>query len=145
MAYIDTQKSLITQLYTYLTADAALKSAMGGTVRCYFTWAKADAELPYLVHRLDVRSTDFWPIREATYTLDIWSASDSADEITAIRKAVIEELDHLTFSTTEADTCRIRLLSDGFIPEPEEGIFHISMLFNIRFYRKGEVAAIINR
>jgi len=143
---IDTQKSLITQLYSYLTVDTALKAAMGGTVRCYLVWAKTDAVLPYLVHRLDIRAIDgFWPVRTGTYTLDIWSASDSADEITAIRKAIIEELDKLEFSTTEADTCRINLFSDGFVPEPEEGIWHIAMLFDIRFYRKGEVAAIIAR
>lgn len=145
MAYIDTQKSLITQLYTYLTGDAALKAAMGGTVRCYLVWAITDAVLPYLVHRLDIRESDVWPIRQATYTLDIWSASDNADEITAIRKAIVEELDELIFDTTENDHCKITLFSDGFIPELEEGIWHISMLFNIRFYRKGEVAAIIAR
>jgi hypothetical protein len=118
---------------------------MGGTVRCYFTWAKADAELPYLVHRLDIRKSDFWPRPIGTYILDIWSASDNADEITAIRKAVIEKLDQLKFSTTEADTCKIEWSSDGFVPEPEEGIWHISSLFNLRFYRKGEVSAIISR
>jgi hypothetical protein len=114
-------------------------------VRCYLAWGKTDAELPYLVHRLEIRETDFWPIREATYTIDAWSASNTADEITAIRKAVIEELDHKTFDTTEADRCRVNLFSDGFVPEPEEGIWHINMVFNIRLYRKGEVAAIIGR
>lgn len=142
---VDTQRSLITQLYTYLTTDTALKTAMGGTVRCYLTWAKTDVVLPYLVHRIDMSAGIPFPERNATYYLDIWSASDDANEVTAIRKAIIELLDEVEFNTTEVKNCKLRLQTDGFIPEPEEGIYHYALQFNLSLWRQSETLIIINR
>jgi len=142
---VDIQRSLITQLYTYLTGDTAAKAAMGGTVRCYLTWAKTDAVLPYLVHRIDMGMGEPFPRRNATYYLDIWSASDSANEVTTIRKAIVELLDELSFNTTEAKNCKLELQTDGFIPEPEEGIYHYAMQFSLRLWRQSETTIIIGR
>jgi hypothetical protein len=145
----DTQESLITYLYNRLTSEVTLKTAMGGTVRCYMVWAKTDAAMPYLVHRLDMRpeGNGIWPERLATYTLDIWSYSAIATEIIAIRKRIVELLDQLLFNTTSNDVtnCYIELLSDGFIPSGEPEIFHYSMVFNIHLWRQAETVYIIGR
>lgn len=150
---VDTQKSLLTKLWTILTEDTDLKEAMGGTIRCYLTWAKPDAPFPYLVNRIDISAAhtayaaraEFFPMREATYYLDIWSNSPDADEILAIRKRIIELLDELDFTTEEVTAARLWLQTDGFIVEPSEGIYHYALQFNLRYYRVSETAAIISR
>lgn len=147
---IDTQKSIMTYLWGVLTGDTtgatSLQALMGGAVRLYLTWAVPDADFPYLVHRLDISAdSDAFPIRQATYYLDIWSYSTKADEILSIRKRIIELLDELGFTTAEVGGARLWLQTDGFIPETEQDIYHYAMQFNLRYYRKSETAAIISR
>ena len=145
MVTIDTQKAILTYIYNLLTTDATLKSAMGGTVRLYPTWAKPDAEFPYLVHRLDIASVDFFPMRMAAYYLDIWSDSPSAEEILTIRTQIITLLDELEPSIDEVSAARLWLQTDGFVPESEQDIWHYVTLWNLRYYRKSEVSAILAR
>jgi len=143
---VDTQQSLIAKIYDTLTADTTLKAVCGGTVRLYPVWAPPDAAFPYLVQRADIRAIDdFFPMRRGTLIIDLWSSSPSASEILSIRKRIIEILDELDFSVTEISHCRISLETDGFIPESDEDIWHYSLQFGLRFYRKTEVAAIIGR
>lgn len=138
----DTQKSLTTAIWTRLTTDTDLQTAMGGTVRCYLTWAKEDADFPYLVHRMDVVADTLYVMRRAAYYLDIWSDSPNAEEVLAIRELIIGLLDEYEFSTTEATRARFELQTDGFIPEPEQGIWHYAMMFNLRYFRDAEIATI---
>lgn len=144
---LDTQTSLLTYLWNLLTGveDTGLKAVMGDPVRCYLTWAEPDAEFPYLVHRIDIAPAEPFPMRQATYYLDIWSDSPNADEILAIRKRIIELLDELEPATDEIAGGRLWLQTEGFIPETEAGIFHYAMQFNLRYFRSAEVAAIISR
>jgi len=140
---MDTQKSLITYIYDKLTLDSELKTLMGVPVRLYLTWAISDAEFPYLVHRLDIRKEPgTWVIQKASYYLDIWSDSPNADEILLIRKRLIELLDELIFSTNEVARVHIEFMSDGFIPEPEQGIWHYATLWDWIFRRDAEAASI---
>jgi hypothetical protein len=142
---VDIQKSILSSLYTTLTADTTLKAAMGGTVRLYPVWAEVDAEFPYLVNKLDLRGTEFFPNQTGTYLVDIWSDSTNAEETLAIRKRIVELLDELQFDTTEAVNGKIWKQTDGFIPETTPGIWHYTIQFNIRFYRKSETGVIIGR
>ena len=142
---VDIQESLLTQLYTTLTGDSTLQTAMGGSVSLYPVWAKPDAAFPYLVHRSDLRASSPFPARLGTYLLDIWSDSPSAEEVLDIRKRVVELLDKLTFNTTEVKNVEIQLQTDGFIPETEQDIFHYSMQFNLSLWRQSETVVIINR
>jgi len=145
MATVDTQKSLLTYLFNLLTTDVTLKAAMGGTVRLYPTWAEPDAVFPYLVHRIDIAAAEPFMMRQATYYLDIWSDSPNADAILAIRKRLIELLDELEPSTTDIAGGRLWLQTDGFVPESEGGIWHYATMWNLRYYRKTEVAGILSR
>lgn len=140
---LDSQESLLTYIYDKLTTDDSLKAAMGGTVRLELTWAKPDTEFPYLVHRIDIGVDPFWPGRRAVYYLDIWSDSPSAfNEITPIRKIIIELLDELEFSTDEIDRADFYLQFDAFIPEIEQGIWHYALMFNLNYFRYAEITAI---
>jgi len=140
---MDTQKSLATAIYNLLTGDPTLKTTMSDPVRLYLTWAPPDCEFPYLVHRLDIRKEPgTYVIQKASYYLDIWSDSPNADEALAIRKRLIELLDDLIFSTPEAARVHIEIVSDGFIPEPEQGIWHYATLWDLIFRRDSEAAAI---
>ena len=147
MTVKDSQKSILDYIYTLLTSDATLKAAMGGTVRLFHTVATPDAEFPYLVNRLDIRSTGFFPNQISTYYLDIWSDNpDSNAEVLPIRKRILELIDELQFDTTECVNGKIwKDNADGFIPEPEPNIWHYAMQFNLRFYRKSETSVIISR
>ena len=140
---MDTQKSLTTYIYNKLTLDSELKSLMGGVVRLALTWAPADCEFPYLVHRIDIRKEPgTYVIQKASYYLDIWSDSPNADETLAIRKRLIELLDDLIFSTDEVARVHIEIMSDGFIPEPEQGIWHYATLWDLIFRSDSEAASI---
>ncbi len=141
----DTQESLLTALYTRLTADATLQTAMGGSVSLYPVWAKPDATFPYLVQRIELRAGDTWPERFGVYLLDIWSNSPIATEIIAIRKRIIELLDEYQFNTTDVKNCKLVLETDGFVPENEVDIFHYTTQFSIRLWRQSETVYIINR
>lgn len=142
---VDTQESLLTYIYGILTADSTLKTAMGGTVRLYPVWAVPDAVFPYLVHRLEMRASEPFPVRFGTYLLDIWSNSSIATEIVAIRKRIIELLDELQFNTTEVKNVKIQLQTDGFIPEIEPDIWHYAIQFSLSLWRQSETLIIINR
>ncbi len=141
----DTQESLLTALYTRLTTDATLQTAMGGSVALYPVWAKPDAAFPYLVHRIDMRAGGIWPERIGTYLLDIWSNSPIATEIIAIRKRIIELLDEYQFNTTDVKNCKLSLQADAFIPETEPDIFHYAFQFNLALWRQSETIYIISR
>lgn len=141
---LDTQESLLDALYTRLTADATLKTAMGGSVALYPVWAKSDATFPYLVHRIEMRTGSPWPERLGTYLLDIWSNSPIATEIVAIRKRIIGLLDEYQFNTTDVKNIKLELQADSFVPETEPDIWHYAFLFNLRLWRQAEAVVILS-
>lgn len=142
---MDTMAALLTHIHGILTGSAALKSAMSDPVRLYLTWAPPDTEFPYLVYRIDLSAQEFFPMRQGTLYLDIWSDSPNAEEITAIRKLIVGLLDELYPSTAEITGGRLWLQTEGFVPESEQGIFHFATQWNLRYYRKAEMASIISR
>ena len=143
---VDTQKSMLTYLWTRLTSDTSLQATMGGTVRCYLTWAKPDAEFPYLVHRIEfMREPGTHVIQRASYYLDAWSDSPDADEILAIRERLIQLLDELVFSTTEIGMTHIEIVSARDLPESEQDIWHQATLWEIVLRRDAEAVSIEGR
>jgi hypothetical protein len=148
---MDIQTSLLTYLNGILTNDATLKAAMGGAVRLYHLWGTEDAEMPYIVHRIDLRANEGeWVTRQGTYILDIWSSSDSGATALAIRDRVITLLDELNFNLTDgathiADGCRLWLQTEGFIPESADDIWHYATQWNLRFVRTVEIVNIVSR
>lgn len=144
---MDIQKSLLTYIYNLLTTDPDLKTAMGGTVHLYLTWAKPNAPFPYLVNRIDMGiEADWSPVARCTYYLDIWSHSgDANDEIFPIRKRIIELLDGLIFSTAETTDCHLWIQTDAFIPESESGIWHYACMFNLKWLKDAQIGALLKR
>lgn len=143
---VDTRQSLLTYIWNLLTADSSLTTIMGGTVRCYRTWAPPDAVFPYLVHRLDIRKEPgTHVIQRATHYLDIWSDSSNTEEIDNIRKRLIELLDELIFSTSEVARVHIEFFSGGDIPETEQGIWHFATMWEWIFRRDAEATSIEER
>lgn len=144
---MDLHKRLLTQLYATLTADSTLQSAMGGTVRLYLAGASPDAIFPYLVHRLDlINVTDYSPERRGTYLIDIWSDSPNADEILAIRGQLVSLVDELYYSSvSEHDGAWFWIQSDMFVPEPEPGIWHYNLSFNMKYLREADVSSLLRR
>ena len=142
----DLDKSLTSYLWPLFTDSTALKAAMGGTVRCYLAWAIPDATFPYLVHRLDIRKhPGTHVIQKAAYYLDIWSDSPNAEEILAIRVLIVGLLDELVFSTDDVKQCHIEFMTSGFVPEPEQGIWHYAIMWDVVFRRDTEAGLINSR
>ena len=142
---IDTEKSIIDYIFNRLTTDTSLKTIMGGDVRLYREWAEPDAAFPYLVHRLENIADDFYPICAAQYYLDIWSDSTNANETSSIRKRIIELLDEIEFSTTEADRAVFCLKRNGMEPIPAQDIWHYAFEFNLDYFRNSEIDSIESR
>ena len=142
---LDTNLSLLTYIYDRLTTDATLKSACGGTVRLYPVQASPDTEFPFMVHRFDGGQLEPFPMRETTYYLDIFSNTDNVTEVLSIRQRIMTLIDQYSFSTTEVQSARMWLQTDGFVGDIEDGIWHYTLQFNMRFYRKSEIAAILAR
>ena len=143
---VDTQMSLLTYLWNLITTDPDIRIAMGRKIYLlHHTWAKPNATFPYMVHRIDIAPAEPFPMRQATYYLDIWSDSDDTDEILAIRALIIALLDELEPATDEIAGGRLWLQTEGFIPETEQGIFHYATQWNLRYYRVAETASIIGR
>ncbi len=140
---VDVRRSLISYLWSRLTTDSSLQSLMGGTVRCYLGQAEKDAAFPYLVHRLDIRNEPgAHPVQRGTYFLNIWSDNPQAVEITSIRERVVQLLDELVFNTDDVKQVHIEFFSDADLPEPEWGIWHYAMIWELIFVRKSEAASI---
>lgn len=131
---VDIQESLLVSIYNTLTGDGDLETAMGGTVRLYLAWAKPNAAFPYLVHRIDMGTGNDWdPVMPCTYYLDIWSDSPKYEEVLDIRMNIMGLLDNLESSTNETTDFFLWRQTDGFIPEPEQGIWHYACQFNLKW------------
>jgi len=143
----DIQKSLLAYIDNLLMTDSnGLQEAMGGAVRLYPVWAKPDAVFPYLVHRIDMGILGDWsPEAVCTYYLDIWSDSPNAEEILAIRKLIMGMLDGLIFSTDETTDCHLWIQTDGFVPEVEQGIWHYTCQFNLKWLKDAQIGTLLMR
>lgn len=139
---VDTFNVLLDAIYTVLTDNSALEAAMGGTVRLSPDMAPPDTKMPYLVHRIEPRSDPFYPMGRGTYYLDIFSESPNSAELLAIRKLIMNLLDELQFTTTEASRARLTWFSDGPVPEEEQDIWHRAMIFEMWYFRDAEIDAI---
>lgn len=143
---VDVRRSLIDYFWDRLTTDSSLQTIMGATIRCYWEKAVANANFPYLVHRLSIRAEPgTYVVQRATYYLDIWSDSDDAAEITNIRERIVQLLDHLSFNTDDVKSVHIELLSDDDVPTDEQGIWHYAIIFELIFRRDSEASSIESR
>lgn len=145
----DVQEALLDYIEARLVADIGLTTDMGGTVRIALGFAKPDTPFPYLVHRITSVPDDseVHPLRRGTYFIDIFTDSPVAASLMAIRQEIVESLDELEFNTAgnEATRARFTLDTEALIPETEDGIWHYAIVFNLRFFRDAEIAAINSR
>lgn len=146
---MDTEKAILTAIYTHLTSDSQLSSTCSG-VRLGLVWAKKDETFPYLVHRLQSYIDNPNVMYRGDYYLDLWDHRDSASKIYDMRSRIIALLDRAyivengdTFTVVQSDgemsggmiLARLWLATGWMIPEDIEHIWHYSMLFTMRFTR----------
>lgn len=141
---LDIDKAITDYIYSLLTEDTYLQTAMGGTVRMAYNMATPDTEFPYLVHRLALSADDFYPASQAVYYLDIWSDSPNGDEALAIRKLIMNIIDEIEFNTALDEATRVRVVwqGDTFVVEAEQYIWHRAMMFNLYYFRNAEITVI---
>jgi len=141
---LSSRTSIITYIYNLLTGNADLKAAMTDPLVLKHNWAQPDTIFPYLVHTLGISVDDagFYPRRLASYSIDIWSDSPSAEEAEIISEILIGILDELEFTTTEIERAVFELQSDTPVIETEQDIQHYNLTFNLRYFRIAEIVAI---
>jgi hypothetical protein len=145
------------KLFTVLTTDATLATAMGSAWSTsspwlYPGWAKPDAAMPYICHLFqDLRANEGeWITRSGTYTVNIWSSSNNMEEARAIRDRLMTLLDQQSWDISSGGTeyvtaLRLWLQTEGFVIEDTEEVWHYVIQFNVRLIRRGEIANILSR
>jgi hypothetical protein len=142
---VDLELSVITIAWERLTGDPALTALLGGPGRVHLGLPDEDEPpLPYLNHRVATSANQALALRDGTYYLDAWDVADTAERIFQVRSRVIDLLDELV-AVGEGATVRFSLAASGLIPEPEPGVWHVSLTFSILASRAGELAAIAAR
>lgn len=142
----DITDGLINALWTRLTTDSTLKTLTSNPVRLYHVWAIADATMPYLVHRLDLRSAGNHNIEpEGTYLIDIWTYSPSQQSALNIKERIMTLLDNYTSTTAQTTDYRLWWQTDTFVPETVQGINHLAMQFNLKYLKDSDIGATLYR
>ena len=141
----DIYTDLITFVDTTLRADTELATAMGGDVRIQPVWHQPDTPFPFIVQTLSMSSSEPWPMQDATLWLHLWSKTPSASQVIKMRERVSVLLEARRFTLPSSTTCRCRLISDGLLPDPEPGIWHMAMQFSVRLYKSTEADLILSR
>lgn len=115
-------------------------------MRLYLTWALPNAVFPYLVHKLDLRPLADWsPQCLGTYVVDIWSNSPSAEEAVDIKERIMQLLNGLDSSTSETSEYWLWWQGDGFVTETEEGIWHYTIMFTVKYLNDAQVGVLLKR
>lgn len=143
----DINSIILDKFYNRITQDSTMENIFGeAEIAISIGQAPPDSLMPYLVHKCDFRDAGegSFPIRRGSYTIDIWTQSGEADLGFQIRNRLIELLDRYQFEDEDLSLDWIDIQSDGLIPDAP-GIWHYTMLFNFRIYRKAETAYIVNR
>ena len=126
-------------IYGVLTTDAAIVAALGqaewGGPAVYREWRpplEGSQPTPYLTYRGTTYTRDPWPSRETELTLDFWDLGDGNDPtaVDAAARAVLEALDWTTLTDPDDGPFRLRLTSDGEVPD-EPGIIHRQQLYRV--------------
>jgi hypothetical protein len=142
---MDSELSVVAGVWERLTGDATLMSLLGGPDRVHLGLPDdEEPPFPYLNHRVDTRSGDDKLVRQGTYFVDVWDYSDTADRAYAIRERVVALLDE-SVTVTPTSTFRLSLAGSGTVPDPEPGIRHLALAFDLYLARAGELAAIAAR
>lgn len=142
MAAVETGQAIITALYTRLTGDTTLKSVLGATFGCYRVMAPVDPDLPYFVHRLDMRGDLLHGTH--TYLLDLWYyGADSATVDSAIDR--IKILLHAWRFKTASDEAQgvLEWFSGGYIPTDAADVWHYATQWVIRYEAARDITNIV--
>lgn len=161
MISLETQTAIKNAIWRLVQSDKVLVDLFGqDEVPLYLTWAPRDAEMPYMVHRMQNRSEDPWVVRSAKYYLDIWHYGDTAAPLYQIAGRMTEILERAVLGLSESGgytwvaqttpthdmlvAARFFLVRDGDVPEPTENVWHYAMEFDIRYTRTiGQIERII--
>ena len=142
----DIQDGLINALWTRITTDGTHVTLMGGTPRLYHVWAIPDAEFPYLVHRLELRSPGNHNIEpEGTYLIDLWTYSPNAQSALNIKARIMALLDNYKSTTAQTTDWRLWWQTDTFVPESTPQIWHLAMQFNVKYLKDADVGVTLYR
>jgi len=134
---VETGQAIITAIYNRLTADTALKAAMGGSVRLYRVMAPADPDMPYLVHRMESAAYDH---SQSTYWLDLWHYGADSATVDTIIERIRVLLENWRITTGDSEIGAGRMLfnpkGSGFVPSDNNLVWHYSTMWTIHYMSK---------
>ena len=141
MVLMDTNRAINGAILTYLLADETLATTMGNTNISVGENVRS-AEFPYMSWSIKSAADPLSTIVVGgTLTMHLWDKKDITDRIHEMRGRLIKLLDNQTFQLTGGEAKGVRLFydSDLIVPEDEEFIHHIVILFTIKYVRSGDL------
>ena len=141
---VETGQAVTSAIWTRLTTDATLMSALGGTVDLYRVMAPQDPTMPYGVHRLIMGDNVFHGTH--TYFLDWWDYNETPERLDlAVDRATVL-LHEWRFATAanEASGLIERFPGGcGYIPTDAEQVWHYSSMWYVRIVAARDITAIV--
>lgn len=139
---VEVGQAVTTAIWTRLTADATLKSTLGGTVYLYRVMAPQDPTMPYGVHRFSMGGDLFHGTH--TYLLDWWDYAETPARIDSAvdrTKALLHEW-RFTTAANEA-VGLLSWFSGGLIPTDAEKVWHMATQWSVRLGACRDITAVV--
>ncbi len=139
---VETGQAVTTAIWARLTADATLKSTLGGTVNLYRVMAPQDPTMPYLVHRLSSSGDAFHSTH--TYLLDIWDYAETPARVDSAADRIRILLHEWRFTTAASEASGLmEWFSGGYIPTDAERVWHFATQWSVRLVAGRDITSIV--
>jgi hypothetical protein len=138
---VETGQAVTTAIWTRLTTDAALQTALGGSVSLYRVMAPQDPAMPYLVHRAAFRGA-FHDTH--TYLLDVWDYNETPTRVDSAVERIRQLLHEWRFTTAANEASGLlSWFSGGYIPTDAEQVWHFATQWDVRLVAGQDITAIV--
>lgn len=138
---MDTNMAINTEILAYLLEDSELNTIMGNSNISVGENIRSD-KFPYISWSIKSAVDKLSGIvMDGVLTMHLWDKKDLTDRIHEMRGRLMKILDHETFQISGGEAKGVRLFydSDILVPEDEEFIHHITILFTVRYVRSGDL------
>jgi len=141
LIYNSSETGLSVWLRNAINNDDDLQEDIKGV---YNIRAKKDADLPYIVYRVDIDTTQK-AIQRGVIFFGLWDYSQTEERILRMKGNLVKLLDRRKVCFPESSLCRFFYSTGSYIPEDTENIWHREEMFDFSFDRKVEIDNIIAR
>ncbi len=139
---MDATQAILTALYQRLRTDPGLAAAVGPHWQGPYHRLPVDAVFPYLAHRFDTGEGVDNATKPGTYTVEVWDYGETTDRIWAIRAHLMALLALTRITVPGQGVLRTWHSTDVWMPNEDRNVMTLALVFDARYARAGEIAAI---